>query len=160
MDQEARQRVPDPLRGGPAFAADASPLPPFTEVSRATARYLGNAACKSCHPSEYESYQATKHAKALETLVAVRAEYDPRCLGCHTTGFGHPSGFTSIKNTLNLADVGCESCHGPGSDHQAKQPYGQLPESGAACVACHSHDNSPDFRFESYWPSIRHGSTL
>ena len=27
----------------------------------------------------------------------------------------------------------------------------------SACVACHTHDTSPDFRWEARWPEIAHG---
>jgi hypothetical protein len=34
--------------------------------------------------------------------------------------------------------------------------YGELPSDGAACVACHTWDNSPDFTFGAYWPRVKH----
>lgn len=147
-------RVPDPTRGGPAIHPSASPLPPFLGVSRATARYVGALQCQGCHPAEYAAWSSSQHARSIETLDGAGKGHDPRCLSCHVTGLGHPGG-----EMAGLAEVGCESCHGPGSDHVAApaEGYGSLPADGAACVACHTHDNSPDFRWIEYWPLISHG---
>ena len=83
----------------------------------------------------------------------------PGCLRCHTVGFELPGGFGPGHTPAGLVGVGCESCHGPGSQHAttAAAGYGQLPAGPEACVACHTHDNSPDFRWPDYWPGIAHG---
>jgi len=50
---------------------------------------------------EYRSWEDTPHATAIETLEgedATKAE----CLKCHTTGFGEPTGFTSMEETEHL----------------------------------------------------------
>jgi hypothetical protein len=150
--------VPDPARGGPPVRDGASPLPPFLGVSRATATYVGATTCAACHPSAMATWSTSAHASARATLVAAHASANPSCLPCHVVGFGHPGGWSGAGDEP-LAAVGCESCHGPGSDHAAAPApgYGALPKDGAACVACHTHDNSPEFRFERYWPRIAHG---
>jgi hypothetical protein len=154
----ARARVPDATRGGPAPAADASPLPPFTGVSRSSARYAGDPACGTCHRGVVEHLRASAHVHAMESLRAARASFNPECFRCHVTGYGHPGGYAGAA-TPALAHVGCESCHGPGSDHVAApgRGYGGLPADGSACVACHTHDTSPDFRWETRWPAVAHG---
>lgn len=156
-EAEAAARVPDGARGGPPLRDGASPLPPFTGVSRATATYVGSAACGVCHTAALAAAAGTPHAKALDTLREHQASANPACLTCHVTGLGHPSGWSGTR-TPTLDHVGCEACHGPGSDHAATPSagYGELPRSGAACVGCHTHDNSPEFRFEVYWPKVQH----
>ncbi len=160
---EAEGLVPDPARGGPRLHPAASPLPPFAGVDRAEARYVGAGACAGCHPAEAEIWAGSAHARARQTLADSGRGYDPSCLPCHVTGLMHPGGFTSLKETPQLEHLGCEACHGPGSAHVAasasggSNDYGELPVGAAACVACHTHDNSPDFRFEAYWPAIAHG---
>ena len=153
-EAEARQWLPDPQRGGPALQPGQSPLPPFRGVDRSSATYTGSEACQGCHPAAFDVWATSRHAHALEPLQQAQRDHDPNCIPCHFTGFQHPGG----KMETSMAKVGCESCHGPASDH-LKSPtpgYGELPSSGAACVACHSHDNSPDFRWETYWPQIAH----
>lgn len=159
-EAEAAALVPDPARGGPPVSQAASPLPPFGDVDRGSARYVGSAACAACHPAQAILLALSAHAHSLEPLEAAQSEHDPSCLRCHVTGLGHPGGFGEPDTEgLALETVGCEACHGPGSAHLAdpSQPYGSLPASGAACVACHTHDNSPDFRWESHWPPVAHG---
>lgn len=154
----AAERAADPARGGPPVHPSASPLPPFLEVSRATATYVGAATCAGCHPEEHQTWSASAHARARESLVERGKGYDPSCLSCHVTGMMHPGGFAGMKQTPHLEHVGCEACHGPASDHLAapESPYGALAAGPESCVACHTHDNSPDFRWEAYWPEVTH----
>src|SRR6185312_9998287 len=67
----------------------------------------------------------SKHSHAYQTLVDAKhpslRQYDGECIVCHTVGFGYKSGFTDAIKTPHLENVGCESCHGPGSLH-AKNP--------------------------------------
>jgi hypothetical protein len=157
----AAARVPDPRRGGPPYGSDASPLPPFLGVSRASARYVGTPVCAACHPGAASVHVGSAHGHALQTLVKASAATSPACLSCHVTGFGHPGGWAGAASLPGLDAVGCESCHGPGSDHVAAgggaNGYGALPSDASACVSCHTHDTSPDFRFEARWPAVAHG---
>lgn len=87
--------------------------------------YVGNDACKVCHPAEWEQYQQTRHSHAYKALseVAKRPsgrQYDAECIVCHTVGFEHPTGYENAEKTPHLKNVGCENCHGPGSGHAAK----------------------------------------
>ena len=92
--------------------------------------YLGVDYCKTCHMPHYESWHETKMSKAFELLkpgirrdakVAANVnpdlDYskDPKCLVCHTTGYGEPGGFVNLSTTPEMVGVQCEMCHGPGS---------------------------------------------
>ena len=153
-EAEALLWNPDPARGGPALRNSQSPLPPFKGVNRKTATYVGAETCTGCHAAEYEKWSTTAHAQAMEPLNAANRDHDPSCIRCHFTGFQHPG--SALKKSM--AKVGCESCHGPASDHlkAVSESYGLLPASSAACVACHNYDNSPDFRWDRYWLKIAH----
>lgn len=157
----ADARAPDP---GPPTA---SPLPPFVGVDRGTAVYVGTASCARCHGEAATALSLTAHAHALATLEDANASRDPRCLRCHVVGWGRDGGFPGraapgapedAPTPEALANVGCEACHGPGSAHVAAPAagYGDLPADGSACVACHTIETSPDFRWDARWPLVAH----
>ncbi len=78
--------------------------------------YDGSKKCASCHFKQYMTWKKDKHSKSFSLLPA-SYQKNAKCLKCHTTGFGEPSGFKDIKTTPNLAGTTCETCHGPGSEH-------------------------------------------
>jgi hypothetical protein len=118
-------------------------------------QYVGSNACASCHPGAFEIWKDSRHAHAYATLVATKNHRDPECVGCHVVGLDKVSGFLSLEKTPDLKDVGCESCHGPGSAHIAK-PTVSMRAGPESCQSCHVPDHSPGFRFDLYWEKIRH----
>lgn len=149
-------------------------------------KFAGSKACGECHTRAYATWENTPHAHATETLVKLSPQrhFDPECLSCHATGwepqryFPFASGFLGLKETPHLTANGCENCHGPGSNHAAKETAlqaGEIDEDDAqieflrdkmrvtvaeaaknGCVQCHDQDNSPEFKFETYWPKVKH----
>jgi hypothetical protein len=120
--------------------------------------YAGSRACFSCHPSEAKAWKESAHASALATLEGSGHDRDPDCVSCHVVGLESAQGFRSRSATPDLADVGCESCHGPGAAHAEapeKSPMGRI--GSASCALCHNADHSPGFDFSTYWPQISHG---
>jgi hypothetical protein len=79
--------------------------------------YTGVKRCASCHFEQYTSWKKTTHSKAFDILTA-KYQKDPKCLKCHTTGYGEPTGFVDKAKSAALAGITCESCHGPGSEHE------------------------------------------
>jgi len=112
---------------------------------------------------QYKSWEATSHAKALDTLKAGNKldgkdhTADAKCLPCHATGVGADSGFKSEADTPTLAGVGCEACHGAGADFLAlkkkNKNYSKAERDAAGvvapgekqCVTCHN-EKSPTFK--------------
>ena len=95
--------------------AEAEPAPPEGQT------YIGAKRCASCHFEPFMSWKKTKHAQAFEDLTA-KYQKDEKCLKCHTTALGEPTGYKDGE--LTLAGVTCETCHGPGSKHeQVAQPF-------------------------------------
>ena len=98
------------------------------DSGKAKRHYVGSDACAICHAADsignqYDLWLRTPHAKAVdllrtkaaipiaEKLSIKKPAEEPRCLSCHATGGGKYPDITS-------EGVGCEACHGPGSDYQ------------------------------------------
>jgi hypothetical protein len=111
-------------------------------------KYLGSENCHSCH-DEYDKWEKNRHAHAYESLVEVGSQYDPECIGCHVVGFDYESGFASEKSKKDLRNVGCEVCHGPGSDHMKAVTTGRtdsgLSDVVTKCAECHTPERSPGY---------------
>lgn len=154
------------------------------------AKYAGVKACQKCHIKEYKSWKKTKMAKTLDTLKPkVKAEAkkklnfdpkkdytkDPKCLSCHTTGYGMPGGYPvpgksdskAKKAAKENAGITCEGCHGPGSKYipvhknvaTKKRKYapeefyrlGEYKIGAGVCTTCHNRRNptvQPGFHFD------------
>ena len=146
-------------------------------------KYVGNKKCKACHKAQYEAWEQDYHAKALDDLkpgikaeAKTKANLDPNqdfsadasCLECHATGYGKPA----MKNAL-LDNVGCESCHGPGSkyrnvkimnkkkyeadretQHKLAVEAGLIEPNEELCLTCHN-DRSPTWKGFDYEEMIK-----
>jgi hypothetical protein len=120
-------------------------------------RYLGVGACQSCHVDEFDVYAATGHARAYETLSTQFVHRDTNCVGCHVTGWGEEGGFQGVRlrgAMVDLIDVQCEACHGPGAEHTRDGSYRERAR--ASCVRCHTPADDPDFDYERDWAAIAH----
>jgi hypothetical protein len=114
-----------------------------------------------------------------------RRDGDPECLSCHVVGWApqrfepFEGGFAGMEKTPHLAHQGCENCHGPAAAHTAVErgdvrateaerdrlraeikltlatPEGKQ-KAVNNCLECHDLDNSPQFDFDEYWPSVAH----
>jgi hypothetical protein len=123
-----------------------TPAPPGTPA------YAGSQACSSCHQQAFAWWRGTKHGRAYATLERVHKEYNLNCVSCHVTGYNEKGGST-VTHVEGLKDVGCESCHGPGSLHVAQPEAPSLiaravPES--VCASCHTKEHSDRFVYESF----------
>ncbi|MDB5387792.1 MAG: cycA1 [Planctomycetaceae bacterium] len=118
----------------------------------------GSGECRECHQQDADHWKESSHSKAWETLVHRDAHVDSYCQQCHTTGFGLPGGFQSVRTTPARISVGCESCHGPSQAH-VQRPTVKTPFAAKdQCVRCHDHENSPQFDYAKYWLKIKHGT--
>jgi hypothetical protein len=131
---------------------------------RMAATYVGTDKCLTCHPSAAAVWKASAHAQAFKTLIARGADADPKCIGCHTVGFGSPSGYCRKFGADRLVDVGCESCHGPGSLHMREKEgdksiqFTFRPLAAGDCQKCHFGEFSRPFDWNQFWPPIKHGN--
>ena len=148
--------------------------------------------------NQFGSWSESRHAAAYETLkseASVKIATDMgleaapheagECLSCHTTGWSTVSGYQilsaefiadeenkrAVRTNESLANVGCESCHGPGSEYRSKSTMeglyngeidpatvGLIPPTEALCQSCHN-EKSPTFQgfdFEEMITKITH----
>ncbi|HUU16431.1 MAG TPA: cytochrome c family protein [Sedimentisphaerales bacterium] len=107
--------------------------------------YIGSESCKVCHEYEYEKWSSNIHAHAYATLERAGSQFDPECVICHVVGMEYESGFVSEQKTGHLKNVGCENCHGPGSEHIMTAGQTELTEPKSACFDCHTPEHSGDY---------------
>ncbi|WNG20014.1 multiheme c-type cytochrome [Cystobacter fuscus] len=124
--------------------------------SKGEAAFVGNASCAECHEESFPVWNASKHHEAWKTLEHVGKQYHLNCTGCHVTGWERPGGVCRLDKVAGRENVGCESCHGPGSRHaEDPSPSNIVARPGeAVCVTCHNRENSPHFDFATYLPRI------
>jgi hypothetical protein len=67
------------------------------------------------------------------------------------TAYNQPGGST-VTHHEGLVDVGCETCHGPGSAHSADAgvPVARVDVPETVCVQCHNHEHSDRFHYPTY----------
>ncbi|MEW6749600.1 MAG: multiheme c-type cytochrome [Candidatus Latescibacterota bacterium] len=150
----------------------------------ARAAYVGSQTCGACHEAAYAKWRQTGHARSYlglrqETAYAMDLMRDVatvggparngRCLSCHATGHAAPAARREPGFRLREG-VGCEGCHGPGSEHVGAM-QGHLSVAGLgltqrptdeSCQQCHrpqrSHERlgRPPFSFPRAWEAVAH----
>ncbi len=152
-------------------------------VAFADPEIIGVPKCKMCHKAktgdQFKIWSESAHAGAFETLkneqsAAIAAEKGlgnaweaPECLKCHTTQ-NFLGAAINAKAKYDLAEgVGCEACHGAGSDYKSKKimkdreaalAAGMKLDGESNCVMCHNEE-SPTFEgfdFAARWEEIKH----
>jgi len=155
----------------------------MTQLVAASPEIIGAPKCKTCHRAktgdQWKIWTESAHARAFETLASVESQKiaadrglgDPQqetaCLKCHATKSSLGEGVV-INEKANYEDnegVGCEACHGPGSDYKSRKVMldpeaarmaGLIMNTG--CRKCHNEE-SPTFKgfdFEARWLDIAH----
>ncbi|MCL4557514.1 MAG: carboxypeptidase regulatory-like domain-containing protein [Deltaproteobacteria bacterium] len=142
--------------------------------------YVGAKDCELCHNGSLMTdlttgYSTTGHASAFDALGAAYS-VDESCLQCHTTGFDKTAtaangGFDDIARDLGwtvavpvsyqslpaglqaMANVGCESCHGPGGVHTGSYSFDT-----SVCAQC--HDNAPFDPEYTQWLGSPHAQSV
>ncbi len=142
--------------------------------------YVGNKKCKKCHIKQFKSWEKTRMGKAFEILrpgnnkekkkefdLDVEKDYtkDEKCIKCHTVGYGKPGGYAipdpddkkAVRKAKKLENIGCECCHGPGSEYikvfdeilKSKRKYrveelyavGLTKIGESVCKSCHNEES-------------------
>lgn len=109
------------------------------------------AACARCHSDFMARWVGTSHARAHESLIQRGQSENPECIGCHTTGWGEPGGFSEPSRAAlsTWKGVQCEACHGALGGHPGPAATPAEVTRGT-CLACHDEANSPQFDYDWY----------
>jgi YVTN family beta-propeller protein len=155
--------------------------PGSSEGSGEGPEYIGVQACTACHKGPIMGYQFSKwrqsnHARAYARLATPKAyeiaqeegitgspQESSKCLSCHTTSGGIEA---AAQESYYLDEgVGCEACHGPGSeyqfeavmiDHQAALAAGLKEVNQDTCMPCHAEAHGKPFEYASAAAAIAH----
>jgi hypothetical protein len=142
------------------------------DTTAAKPTYVGANKCMICHKGDkhaniWETWEGSAHAKSMDVLKDDE-KTNPECLACHTTGYGEGGYGAEGMAELELGNVGCEACHGPGSEYKSMKVMkdkdaaiaaGLIIPTAETCVRCHN-EKSPTFKgfdFDEYWAKIKHG---
>jgi len=126
-------------------------------VRKPSGAFAGTTACGQCHISSLRAWKNSTHALALANLEAQGHGRDPDCVTCHVVGLNLQGGYRSRLKTPDMANVGCESCHGSGARHSQKPLSIKMSKVGTVmCAKCHNPDQSPGFNPITFWGRIKH----
>ena len=157
-------------------------LPESTNAMKAQPKNIGVRICATCHKGPAMGYQFSKwrmsaHAMAYAVLGTDKAyeiakseglKGDPRtskaCLKCHTTAYHQLSG--GAMDIISVYEgVGCEACHGAGSnyypeaimrDGRAAKAAGLKEVTRQTCLGCHENAHNKPFDFDEAMKEIAH----
>jgi hypothetical protein len=147
---------------------------------------IGAPKCKICHGKktgdQWTIWEESKHAQAFATLASEESQKiaterglgDPQkaeeCLKCHTTHafVGRDVAIAKSNKYEEAEGVGCEACHGPGSEYKSKKTMEDreaavaaglwIPAGAEDCQKCHNEE-SPTYKpfdYEARWAEIAH----
>ncbi|MBD3290635.1 hypothetical protein GF337_17650, partial [candidate division KSB1 bacterium] len=147
--------------------------------------YLGveDGRCTLCHSGVGEEWMMTGHADMLERGLngEIGSFYRESCLECHTVGydtFANNDGFDDFDfvfpdtlfdgqyqnmvdmypDAMKRANIQCESCHGPGSEHNGVVEDNKMVVSLSTsnCAVCHDDDHY--HVYPSQWEGAGHAN--
>ncbi len=147
-------------------------------------KFIGVEACAQCHdrPSmgyQFSRWRMTSHARAYGELatpaayaraqkegIAGEPQKSPACLKCHATAFNLVPG-ASLPTFSPAEGIGCERCHGAGSeyapqaimlDKRAAVAAGLKKITKGLCLECHEKAHGKPFDVDESWAMITHPS--
>ena len=175
-----------------ALRAIAHPTPENHEIKRpldlpgpansSGPKYLGVMACAACHQTPMMGHQFSKwrmspHAQAYASLATPKAhslakemgikgppQTNAACLKCHSTVY-HDAAGGATESFWVTEGVGCEACHGAGSefafeaimrDRRAASRAGLKPTGPETCASCHEKAHGKPFDYEAALKAIAH----
>lgn len=117
--------------------------------------YVGTEICKGCHEKEHtrfttQSKMGTSFRSIARMKKRLTADELKKCYECHTTAYGKPGGFKSEAETPDLKNLGCETCHGPGSGHASSSSPKDIKKrlDTKDCETCHTKERVEAFHYK------------
>jgi YVTN family beta-propeller protein len=179
---EAWERLSHPIPEGGA-ETPGSPLRAGSTEGHSDAgpHFTGTHTCGECHRGpmmgyQYSLWRLSPHARAYASLSTPAARQRAKemgvdeapqtsaaCLRCHATGGGRS--VAALESFSPMEGVGCESCHGAGSEYSpegvmrdpvAARKAGLLPLTEETCARCHEDAHGKGFDFEAASAAIAH----
>jgi YVTN family beta-propeller protein len=156
------------------------------DAADGAAKYTGSLACGHCHTGpemgyQYSKWRSSPHANAYAVLGSEQAAAiardmgvqgnpltDTKCLRCHATAHHEPAGGT-LDSYLIYEGVGCEACHGAGSDYspeaimrdpRAAKLAGLREITRETCNRCHENAHGKPFDYDQGLQEIAHPTEL
>lgn len=130
-----------------AIVGDFASNPVFTKDK--VAYVLGKGRNKQAYlDANFQVLPAMWYVKEKKWKPTAAVDGATQCIACHTTGFD------PVTKKYTQEGVGCEACHGPGSDHLAGNQTAIVTVSkldakraGMVCGQCHSAGKDPTGKF-------------
>lgn len=144
--------------------------------------------CAICHADIEAGWAETDHATfATRGLNGeVSSYYRESCLECHTVGYGsadndgfddraEEAGWTfpatlesgtwddfvaNYPDVAKLANIQCENCHGPGSEHKGFTSKNQIAFGLEYGVCARCHEEEPRHFFPIQWKTSKHSTSF
>jgi YVTN family beta-propeller protein len=179
--EQLSHSIPEGGVAAPTAASIAGQPTPVGDGAEGSRRYTGTHACGECHRGpmmgyQYSVWRMSPHSRAYASLSlpgagTIAAEMgvsgDPQtaaaCLGCHVTGGG--SEVAALEGFSPWEGVGCESCHGAGSDYSpeaimrdpvASRKAGLASVDEQTCARCHQEAHGRPFDYAAAVKMIAH----
>ncbi len=138
--------------------------------------------CGTCHSEKTTEWEATDHATMLERNLDGEgsSHYAASCISCHTVGYDEAetavnNGFDDVMKSTGwtfpdslqsgnfdampmelktLANIQCENCHGPGSEHKGNKAKTATSFDSGVCAQC--HDSGSHHVRPYQWDTSKH----
>jgi YVTN family beta-propeller protein len=180
--EKGRQAIAHPAPRN--WSYDPRPEAPDIAPGTSAPKYVGVYACAECHRGpgfgyQFSHWRMSAHARAFAVLATPKAyeiaeqkgiktspQRSPACLKCHSTAHADPAG-GHLPSYWIYEGVGCEACHGPGSEYApeavmqdplAAQKAGLRPVTKETCLKCHADSHDKPFDYEAAYKRIAHAS--
>ena len=142
---------------------------------------IGGFGCNTCHGETVDKWLETNHATTLEVQLSGNGStnFQSFCVRCHSTGYdadaasdgfddrdfvfpdtlsqeAYEAVLTNSPEAIKLANVQCESCHGPGSEHSGDVSGSKIVNTFDTKLCSKCHDSGTHHVFPAQFDVSNH----